>query len=70
MPGIDPNVITHHLNVCPSPKPVQQKKRVFAPERDNAIKDEVQKGSMVKWVTWCPMGVQDDGENPYRGDPF
>ena len=43
MPGIDPNVITHHLNVCLSSKPVQQKKRVFAPEKDNAIKDEVQK---------------------------
>ena len=43
MPGIDPNVITHCLNVCPSSKPVQQKKMVFALERDNAITDEVQK---------------------------
>ena len=41
MQGIDPNVITHHLNVCSSSKPVRQKKRVFAPERDHAIKDEV-----------------------------
>ena len=32
MPGIDPNVITHRLNVCPSSKPIRQKKRVFAPE--------------------------------------
>ena len=30
MPGIDPSVITHHLNVYPSFKPVRQKKRVFA----------------------------------------
>ena len=43
MPGIDPSVITHRLNVHPSFKPVRQKKRVFAPERDNAIKEEVQK---------------------------
>ena len=43
MPGIDPSVITHRLNVCPSSKPVRQKKRVFAPERNDAIKDEVQK---------------------------
>ena len=43
MPSIDPNVITHCLNVSPSFKLVRQKKRVFAPERDNAIKDEVQK---------------------------
>ena len=41
MPGIDPSVITHRLNACPFSKPVRQKKRVFAPERDNAIKDEV-----------------------------
>ena len=41
MPGIDPSVITHRLNVHPSSKPVRQKKRVFAPERDNAIKEEV-----------------------------
>ena len=50
MPGIDPNVITHRLNVCPSSKPVRQKKRVFAPERDNAIKDEVQKLMAAKFI--------------------
>ena len=41
MPGIDHSVITHRLNVCPSFKPVRQKKRVFAPETDNVVKDEV-----------------------------
>ena len=41
MSGIDPNVITHRLNIYPSSKPVRQKKRVFALERDNAIKEEV-----------------------------
>ena len=50
MPGIDPSVITHRLNVCPSFKLVQQKKRVFALERDNAIKDEVQKLIAVKFI--------------------
>ena len=43
MPGIDLSVITHRLNVYPFSKHVRQKKRVFAPERDNAIKEEVQK---------------------------
>ena len=37
MPGIDPIVITHRLNMHPSSKPVHQKKRVFAPERNNVI---------------------------------
>ena len=32
MPGIDPSVITHQLNVHPSSMPVRQKKRVFTPE--------------------------------------
>ena len=32
MPGIDPSVITHRLNVYPFFKLVRQKKRVFAPE--------------------------------------
>ena len=41
MPGIDPSVITPRLSVYPSSKPVRQKKKVFAPERDNAIREEV-----------------------------
>ena len=40
MPGIDPSVITHRLNVYPFFKPIRQKKRVFAPERDKAIREE------------------------------
>ena len=43
MPGIDPSVMVHKLNVSPSFSPVQQKKRVFAPKRDQAIAEEVRK---------------------------
>ena len=43
MLGIDLSVITHYLNVYPSSMPVQQKKRMFPAERDNAIKEKVQK---------------------------
>ena len=50
MPDIDPSVITHRLNVYPSSKPVRQKKRVFASERDNAIKEEVQKLTIAKFI--------------------
>ena len=56
MPGIDLSIITHRLNVYPTSKPVRQKKRVFAPEQDNAIKEEVQKlttrSLFRKFVTW------------------
>ena len=43
MGGIDPVVITHRLNVSPSFKPVKQKRRSFAPERQHAINEEVGK---------------------------
>ena len=43
MPGIDPQLITHKLNVDPMRKTVKQKKRSFAPERQEAIKQEVEK---------------------------
>ena len=43
MGGIDPTVITHRLNVIPSFKPVIQKRRSFAPERQKAINEEVDK---------------------------
>ena len=43
MGGIDPTVITHRLNVNPSFKPIKQKRRSFAPERQKAINEEVRK---------------------------
>ena len=50
MLGIDPSVITHRLNIYLSSKPVRQKKRMFAPKRDNAIKEEVQKLTLTKFI--------------------
>ena len=41
MPGIDPSVMVHKLNVSPSFLPIQQKKLVFAQEQDKAIAEEV-----------------------------
>ena len=43
MGGIDPTVITHRLNTNPSFKPIKQKRRSFAPERQKAINEEVSK---------------------------
>ena len=43
MGSIDPTVITHRLNVSPSFKPIKQKRRSFAPERQKAINEEVGK---------------------------
>ncbi|KAL0455608.1 UNVERIFIED_CONTAM: Pro-Pol polyprotein [Sesamum latifolium] len=41
--GIDHKVITHHLNIDPSIRPVKQKKRHFGPEKDKIIQAEVDK---------------------------
>ena len=43
MRGIDPTVITYKLNINPSFKPIKQKRRSFAPERQKAINEEVSK---------------------------
>ena len=41
MGGIDHAIITHRLNISPSFKPVKQKRRSFAQERQKAIIEEV-----------------------------
>jgi hypothetical protein len=43
MPGIDPSIIEHRLNVDRNCRPVKQQRRSFAPKRNQAIEDEVQK---------------------------
>ena len=43
MPGIDPSVIVHRLNVNPASSPIRQKKRVFTQERDKVIVEKVRK---------------------------
>ncbi|XP_074327719.1 uncharacterized protein LOC141665633 [Apium graveolens] len=43
MPGIDPNLITHKLNVDPTEKDVKYKKKTYAPDMPEAIKQEVEK---------------------------
>ena len=50
MPGIDPSVMVHRLNVSPSFPPIRQKKQVFAPERDQAITEEVRKLQEVSFI--------------------
>nr|POE71683.1 transposon ty3-g gag-pol polyprotein [Quercus suber] len=43
MSGIDNKVIEHQLNVNPTKKPVQQKRRVFALEMNRSVMEEVEK---------------------------
>ena len=50
MPSISPKVIQHKLNVDPERKLVQQRWWVFAPERNQAITDEVNKLLSVGFI--------------------
>ena len=58
MGGIDPSIITHRLNVSPSFKPVEQKRRSFTTERQKTINEEVgkllQAGAIreVEYLEW------------------
>jgi dsDNA-binding SOS-regulon protein len=50
MPGINPSIISHKLNVNPTFRPIKRKRRVFAPERNNAIMEEVDKLLMANFI--------------------
>ena len=43
MPGFDPSIMVHRLNVSPTFPPICQKKWIFTQERDRAIAEEVRK---------------------------
>ncbi|KAL0333064.1 UNVERIFIED_CONTAM: hypothetical protein Scaly_2207900 [Sesamum calycinum] len=48
--GIDPNFITHHLNIDPHIKPVKQKKKQFGPEKNKIIQAEIDKLRVAKHI--------------------
>ncbi|XP_039128919.1 uncharacterized protein LOC120265065 [Dioscorea cayenensis subsp. rotundata] len=43
IPGISLKVISHHLNVDPSIKPIKQKRRNMPPEKKHALEEEIDK---------------------------
>ncbi|KAK3000374.1 hypothetical protein RJ639_020438 [Escallonia herrerae] len=70
MPGIDPEVITHRLNVDPSKKPVKRKKITFAQERQEKIEEEVDKLLIANFIEeiyypdWIAKVVMDGVQIP------
>ncbi|XP_021863562.2 uncharacterized protein [Spinacia oleracea] len=53
MPGIDPDVIVHRLNVDKAVRPVKQKKRNFSNEKNLAIQEEVKKLLEAGFIEAC-----------------
>ena len=47
MEGIDPNIMSHHLNIDPSRKPVRQKRQAMDVKRYQALKEEVVNSSRM-----------------------
>lgn len=43
MPGIDPSIIVHQLNVDENAKPIKKKRRSFAAERNQVAANEIEK---------------------------
>ena len=43
MPGLNPQIAMHRLNINPDAKPVKQHQRQFCPEIIEAIESEVKK---------------------------
>jgi len=39
IPGIDPSVIVHRLNVDPNYRPVKQRRRTFSAKRNQAVSE-------------------------------
>ena len=50
MPGIDPSVMVHRLNVSPFFTSIRHKKRIFAPKRDQVIAEEVHKLQKANFI--------------------
>jgi len=48
--GIDPSGIIHKLNVDPNHRPVKQRRRTFAAERNQAVAEEVEKLLKVGFI--------------------
>ena len=43
MPGIDPQIMSHRLNVDPGARPVKQKRRGMSTKRQQVVQKEVEK---------------------------
>ncbi|KAL2229060.1 UNVERIFIED_CONTAM: Retrovirus-related Pol polyprotein from transposon gypsy [Sesamum indicum] len=70
--GISPKVIVHRLNVEPTMRPIQQKKRTFEVEKNRVIEEEVSKllkagyVSEIQYTDWLSNVVVVCPKDPYQ----
>nr|XP_023928468.1 uncharacterized protein LOC112039793 [Quercus suber] len=65
IPGISPEIIQHWLNVDPGRKPIKQRRRTFAPERDQVVADEVSKLLAAGFVKEIKMADEDQEKTAF-----
>ncbi|XP_064950571.1 uncharacterized protein LOC135611986 [Musa acuminata AAA Group] len=51
MLGVNPQVMQHHLNICHEAHPIKQRPRKFAPDRQKAIDDEVDRLMGARFIS-------------------
>ena len=50
MPGLDPSLVTHHLDTFPNSKPIKQHARKYHLDLEAKIKEEVEKLPRAKFI--------------------
>lgn len=50
MPGLSTDLVCHSLHITPHTKPVKQPARVFKPEIENKMKEEIEKLLKVGFI--------------------
>ncbi|RRT73897.1 hypothetical protein B296_00025762 [Ensete ventricosum] len=73
MLGIDPKVAQHHLNIEPTARPVKQRPRKFAPDRQKAIEREVARllnAPPTSCRSALPLGPRQSSHPRWSTQPF
>ncbi|GMP48863.1 hypothetical protein CsSME_00016061 [Camellia sinensis var. sinensis] len=50
MPGLDPDLVSHYLDVFPNSKPIKQAARKYHPDLEEKIKEEIEKLQQVGFI--------------------
>ncbi|XP_028108109.1 uncharacterized protein LOC114306980 [Camellia sinensis] len=50
MPGLDPDLVSHYLDVFPNSKPIKQAARKYHPDLEEKIKEEIEKLQQANYV--------------------
>ena len=50
MPGLDPTIMEHHINICPDAPPIWQKQHLMHLAKAMAIKSEINKLQQAKFI--------------------